>query len=752
MTCPKCNAPTLTGAKFCIRCGHRLAASAAPTELESSTWQPGQVLVDDFVVARELGAGGMGTVYLVRGRSSGDEHAVKISQIQDPAGRRRFLSEVQTWIDLPAHPHLASCRFVRTIGDRVAVFAEYLEGGSLAQWIAAGKVSRLAEILDVAIQVAWGLHAAHEQGLVHQDVKPGNVLLTAAGVAKVGDFGLARARKQVGASSTFSSTATGVSMAGMTLAYCSPEQAAGQMLTRATDVWSWGLTVLEMLLGEVTWANGAAAAEIFEDFLVNPPTDTGRPPMSPVLTEILHKCFRARPSDRWTTLAEPADQLVSLFEKATRGAYPRPRPAFPRTQDRPAFAPPRQQPKSGPWDDPRQWLRLALEHAGRDPAEVEALVAPGAASRSGQTVADLAVFEEARRILEDLVNNGRQDLEMWLAGLYEHMANVHGDLGNLDGMEALADRAIVLAEQVLAREGEGRMAEKLASAYFRKANALLARDPAGARHVMARAVALLERVVRHERPDLRNYLASAYNSQGRFCRSQGDPRGALDFYNRAIQIREGLLRDDPKWEHARDLAVCYMNKANLLYSEDDTPGALGYFDKCIQIRERLVHEEGRSELASSLALAYSNRAGVAVASGMPAEGHRLCDQALTIYRELLDAGRADVVFDLGRVLYNLATCHTQESNLPAALAALEEAFVLWNRLVHQEGRRELLGEYAMAQARRGELLCQLGDRGRGCQEVRQAVALLEAEAARTHRPEVREKLTTARAILSRTVD
>src|SRR5262249_40428714 len=143
-------------------------------------WAVGQVLLDDFEVERPLGRGGMGTVYLVRSRSTGRPFAVKTilePNLGDAAPRGQFLHQPQTRIDLPDHPHLVACRFVRTIDDRLAIFAEYVDGGTLAEAIEGRRLARLDRVLDVAIQFAWGLHAAHERGLVHQDVKPSNVLL-----------------------------------------------------------------------------------------------------------------------------------------------------------------------------------------------------------------------------------------------------------------------------------------------------------------------------------------------------------------------------------------------------------------------------------------------------------------------------------------------------------------------------------------------------------------------------------------------
>ena len=169
-------------------------APAPIRDAAPASWAEGQTILDDFVIESRLGEGGMGTVWLVRSRSGGQRFAVKKTHLRDEASQRNFLTELQTWIALPEHPHLAACRFFRTIGDEVAIFAEYVDGGSLADAIQARRLTRLEPMLDVAIQFAWGLHAAHEQGLIHQDVKPGNVLLTKDGIAKVADFGLARAR------------------------------------------------------------------------------------------------------------------------------------------------------------------------------------------------------------------------------------------------------------------------------------------------------------------------------------------------------------------------------------------------------------------------------------------------------------------------------------------------------------------------------------------------------------------------------
>jgi serine/threonine protein kinase len=140
--------------------------------------------LNDFVVERVLGEGGMGKVYLMKSQTTGMRFAVKRAKGLSEGERRNFLAELQTWIDLPEHPNLVPCRFFRTVGDEVLIFAEYVEGGSLKNWIDSrrlyegGTQRTLERLLDTAIQFAWGLHCVHELGLVHQDVKPANVRWT----------------------------------------------------------------------------------------------------------------------------------------------------------------------------------------------------------------------------------------------------------------------------------------------------------------------------------------------------------------------------------------------------------------------------------------------------------------------------------------------------------------------------------------------------------------------------------------------
>jgi WD40 repeat protein/serine/threonine protein kinase len=292
-------------------------------------WAQGQVILNEFEIERPLGEGGMGKVYLVRSRSNGQRFAVKRARFEDEPGQQKFQAALQAWIDLPAHPHWTACRFIRPLGDEVAIFAEFVDGTSLTEWIKKRKLARLDQVLDVAIQLTDALRAIHEKGLIHQDVKPGNVLLTPDRVVKVADGGLAGARARAGEQGVHVGGNDLWSRGGLTPLYCSPEQADGKPLTSATDVWSWGLTVLEMFTGGVTWQHGRAASGVLEGYLIVGREDPSLPVLPRELGDVLRKCFRHVPAERWASMAEIGEALRRVYRKTVGREYRQEAPARP---------------------------------------------------------------------------------------------------------------------------------------------------------------------------------------------------------------------------------------------------------------------------------------------------------------------------------------------------------------------------------------------------------------------------------------
>jgi len=321
-------------------------------------WKPGDVVLDLYEIKEVFTTGGMGLVYHVHHRNWDIDLIIKSPRpeiIAQAGGAENFATEAETWVDLGLHPNIVTCHYVRTVGGIPMVFAEYVDGGSLKDWIARGRLyeggqeASLERILDVSMQFAWGLHYAHQKGLVHRDVKPANVLMTKDGSVKVTDFGLAKARlsasgmAQNGEEASQSEQKT---KAMMTPAYCSPEQAeraalASQdiptsklpELTPATDVWSFALSVMEMFIGGLTWTTGLAGPQVLEDYLSfcssekqelapeQEPIQEGLPTMPIELASLLKKCMEPNPSKRPSDMKKLIGDLKKIYLQVTSKRY-----------------------------------------------------------------------------------------------------------------------------------------------------------------------------------------------------------------------------------------------------------------------------------------------------------------------------------------------------------------------------------------------------------------------------------------------
>lgn len=320
-------------------------AAHEPMPEESRDWR------SLYEVAELLGQGGAAEVHRVRHLGWAMDLALKRPR-RDVAGAplaNTLANEAEAWTKLGPHPNVVSCYQARRHGGVPHIFVELVEGGSLADWIADGRLyaaegdasgfssaethrqaTVFARILDIGIGVAHGLHHAHEHGLIHQDVKPANVLLTEDGVAKVTDFGLVNAVKtehHVAIEGTVVAT-----FGGLTPAYCSPEQAtasARDKLTRRTDVWSWAVMMLEMFNGRVTWRSGALARLVLAELCEHGPSEPHAPPLPAALAELFGACLAIAEQERPHDMLEVATEVARIHHQTLGSRHARrvPRPA-----------------------------------------------------------------------------------------------------------------------------------------------------------------------------------------------------------------------------------------------------------------------------------------------------------------------------------------------------------------------------------------------------------------------------------------
>jgi serine/threonine protein kinase len=311
----------------------------------NQVWRVGQVVDERYEVVEVHEGGGMGVVYRVRHLEWGTDLAVKCPRVElfgTAAQQDRFITEAGIWVSLGLHPNVCGCHYVRTLDGVPRVFAEYVAGGSLAEWIAdrrlyAGERSAvLARVLDIAIQTAWGLEHAHAHGaggLVHQDVKPANVLLDVSSdgelTAKVTDFGLAKARAAAVSTSeqdTPPDVSALVTVGGMTIAYASPEQADQVGVGRRSDIYSFAVSVLEMFTGGVTWMAGSVAGAALAAHRTSRPSDPDLPELPAEVALLLERCLLRDFRDRPSSMAAVADELAGIYCQVVGEAYPRAHP------------------------------------------------------------------------------------------------------------------------------------------------------------------------------------------------------------------------------------------------------------------------------------------------------------------------------------------------------------------------------------------------------------------------------------------
>ncbi|MEU4100238.1 serine/threonine-protein kinase [Streptomyces tanashiensis] len=691
-------------------------------------WEPGTTVLREFTVERVLGAGGFGHVALVRSQSSGERYAAKRLHSDDLEQQGHLIAEAQRWIQLPTHPHITACRFTRTVGDQLVVFSEFVPGGSLAERIRSGRlhdddaVATLRRILVVAAQVAHGLDAAHATGLLHLDVKPDNILFGADDAAKLTDFGLAdipqesmrlrtelrmavdhivddqrvdpkrlRAMKEALSKKLMPEYEnlpglTTPRPQGHSPAYASPEQCDGLPAGPAADVWSWALTLLEMLVGERTWPNGAVAPLVLKE-ACRAPLTANSVPIPASLAELLATCFHEEPRARPASLRQLGVRIRDIAEQET-GPWPAgdapPRPSLMSSHQGQRGT--RHSGTGARLAHPEEFLRYAYTTAGLDENAAVAYWPSGSGSHKSRLLEDLRGLSEAWRVMAEIPDGARPDLGIMRARCAAGMSEVQSELGDLTGAIASLRTSVRVLDRLpeeevredlprmlnglailLRRDGEVDESLRVADQAIEASKAL--NDGTGANSVLG--MALLTKantVLRIEEAE------PLYEASLRACHGAGNE------------------------EHE---AKVVANLASRLGAKGASDRAVGLWSRADRLLAAFDATD-RPDLQAVRAALWLDRSALS-----PSESnarYQCALRAAKLLAPLVRAGLHSHVGELGRAFFLLGAWSERRGQIHKALSGYHQASRYLAAAVLRDGRSELTSELAQAYSHEANLI------------------------------------------------
>jgi tetratricopeptide (TPR) repeat protein/tRNA A-37 threonylcarbamoyl transferase component Bud32 len=660
--CPKCHGLTAIAADQplgqirCTSCGSQLARQGeeiiSASSSTSSTIICGQC-IGRFELIERIGSGGFGEVWKARDTQLDRTVAVKIphrSQLA-PEEIEKVLREARAAAQL-RHPNIVSVHEAWLEGQRVYIVADFIEGQSLDKWMAGRRVA-YRDSAALCIKIADGLHHAHECGVIHRDLKPGNIMIDLSGEPHIMDFGLAK--REAGE--------TTLTMDGQILgtpAYMSPEQAKGlaHAADRRTDVYSLGVILFELLTGERPFRGSLQMLlkQVMQDDPVSPRKLDGRVPRD--LETICLKCLQKEPARRYPTANAFSEEL---------GRYMAGKPI----QARPISALERM----------GRWCGRNRLVAGSALVAVLCLSFGLVTATVGyvRTSRALEKSEQSRRMERKAIDEGRKLIDDWYTQMSEETLLKEPGMQRI--RKVLLLRARDYYEKFLALSGgDDTIRDELAQAHFR-VGWITEEIESAAKAISSYEIAggMQKQLLQSDQNNIERLktLGDTYNAMGRALQLQQQLERALETYQKAIDVRSRLTALSPaERESNRMLANTYMNVGLLEMRRGSYDEARRRLEQAQAIRLQPQIAGNDPKLRRDIAMGYYNLANLSLAGLVQADknhssarewcnlGRQWSRQAATLFQVLAESDRADL-----EMRYLLAICYRMEADLACAEAA-----------------------------------------------------------------------------------
>jgi len=693
-----------------------------------------------YRILEKLGQGGMGVVFRAE-RNDGEfrrEVAIKLMGGGHfaPDAERRFLFERQVLARLD-HPHIVRMLDGGIADGRRYLVMELVSGEPLVQYCQGrrlGTIARLSLFRDVCDAISH----AHRNLVIHRDIKPGNILVTGQGDVKVLDFGVAQL-----AGSDDSGPATHVLMRPMTLAYASPEQARGELLTVATDIYSLGVLLYELLAGENPQAPGELTLDRALDRICkhDPPRLPRQYPAD--LNAIAHKAMAKDPRARYGS----ASELLADIDRFLDG---RPVLAQPPALRYAAWKFVRRNPwlsavtaalvisllagfAAFAWqhriaEQERTLAQNRFLQARRLIYTVIFEIQPRLESLPGATAIRAQLLDSTLRYLQEMEKNAGSDPGFLreLAGSYAELARVQGDMGGANVGAPAAARSLESAQRLIRQllEIAPRNPGALSTAVFvyrQSATQYLQRGDSERGRDFARRAVDAARMLVDVQPsnENRQSLANALFAQANALR---DP----DAFEQALAIYEVQLKRTPDdVELLRDCALVHKNLSSV-FDARKSPRALDEAQKALDIDRRLLAARPADQRCMlDVAIDLSQVSSSYETLGKLREAMSFAAQSIQL-REQIFAANPDDVRALDRLAFavSMQAFYKADMDLSDARQDLLRAESLYRRLAARTlPPAQSIGRFAHVELLLGELEKQGGKNAPACEYLRRSVDL-----------------------------